>query len=191
MTPRANGRPRRRWGLLGVLVVVLAAGAAGAHWGPYPWAFPLLPTLTGSWNGELQAAAQDRRYVHLQLGLDTSRSSCHVACAISGDARVCDSRGAVQDYRVGGDPRNWRGTRFYLYLYARKPHAGALLDTAGTIEGTWHGDVLQLRARPTFDTVAPNGAITTYSRGLQSPPRSWQMRRGDTAKFAAGCSRLR
>ena len=173
-----------------MLFAVLAAGWVAVHWGPYPWAFPLLPTLTGSWQGELQVSGKDRRYVQLQLGLDTSKSSCRAECAIKGDALICDSQGRVQDYRVGGDPHNWRGTRFYLDLYAGKRHSGPLLDT-GRIEGEWHGDVLQLHARPTFDKVGPNGSITTYSGGLQAPPRGWRMRRGGQAQFASGCRRLR
>ena len=183
-------RRRRRWGLLAVLLVVAGACAVAIHWGPYPWAFPLLPTLTGSWNGEVQVAGQDRRYLYLALGLDTSKSSCYVDCAINGDALICDSRGAVQDYHVGGDPRNWRGTRFYLDLYPGKRHPGPLLDF-GRIEGAWHGDVLRLRARPTFDTVQRDGSITSVSDGTRPPLRSWQMRRGGRTEFASGCSRLR
>ncbi len=183
-------RRRRRWGLLAVLLVVAGACAVAIHWGPYPWAFPLLSTLTGSWNGEVQVAGQDRRYLYVALGLDTSKSSCHVDCAINGDALMCGSRGAVQDYHVAGDPRNWRGTRFYLDLCAGKRHPGPLLDF-GRIEGAWHGDVLRLRARPTFDTVQRDGSITSVSDGTQPPLRSWQMRRGGRTEFASGCSRLR
>jgi hypothetical protein len=184
------GRRKRRWGLLAVLVAVLAVIGGAIHWGPYPWAFPLLPTLTGSWNGELLVSGQDRRYLHLQLGLATSGSGCHSDCAIKGGALICGPRGGAQDYNVRGDPRNWRGTRFYLDLYAGKLHPGRLLDT-GRIDGEWHGDVLQLRARPTFATVGRDGSITSSSGGPQPPVRSWQMRRGGPAVFASGCSRLR
>jgi hypothetical protein len=121
--------------------------------------------------------------------LDTSKSSCHSDCAITGNALICDSQGAVQDYLVGGDPRNWRGTRFYLDLSAGKRHQGPLLDT-GRIEGQWNGDVLRLRARPTFDTVGRDGSISYVSGGPQPPLRSWQMRPGDRTAFATGCSRL-
>ena len=182
-------RRRRRWGLLTVLLLVLGACAVAIHWGPYPWAFPLLPTLTGSWNGELQVAGQDRRYLYVTLGLDTSKSSCHADCAIAGDALVCDSRGSVQAYHVAGDPRNWRGTRFYLDLFATKRRPGPLLDL-GTIEGEWHGDVLRLRARPTFNTVQRDGSVASVSGGTPPPLRSWQMRRGGRTAFASGCSRL-
>lgn len=181
---------RRRWRALAALVAVLALCGAAIHWGPYPWAFPLLPTLTGSWNGELRLAAHDRRYVHLKLGLDTSKSNCRGDCAINGDALICDSRGAVQEYLVGGDPHNWRGTRFYLDLYAHEPRPGQLLDL-GRIEGQWHGDVLQLHARPSFDTVGQDGSITSFSGPAQPLLRSWKMRRGDRTEFASGCSRLR
>ena len=183
-------RRRRRWGLLVLLLAVLGAAGVAIHWGPYPWAFPLLSTLTGSWNGELQVASQDRRYLHLELGLDTSKSSCHTDCAITGDALICDSHGSVQDYHVAGDPRNWRGTRFYLDLYAAKRHPGLLLEL-GRIEGDWRGDVLRLRAGPTFATVQRDGSITTASGGTQPPLRSWHMRRGGSAEFASGCAGLR
>src|ERR1700756_1622501 len=134
MIMAAGGRRRRRPALLAILVAFLAACGVALHWGPYPWAFPLLPTLTGSWNGELRVAAQDPRYVHLELRLDTSKSSCRSDCALTGDAIICDLQGPPQDYQVGGDPRNWRGSRFYLDLYAASRRRGPLLDT-GRIEG--------------------------------------------------------
>jgi hypothetical protein len=185
------------WKLLLVLVLawlVIWAIADVINWAEYPWKFPLLSTLTGDWNGELRLTANDRRYVHLHLAGPANFLSFpgDTNEPITGDALICNSKGSVQDYRVSGDTRNWRGSHFWINLGVgnRRP-PGPLLEPY-TIEGRWRGDVLNLRDKPQVNRIEPNGSIS-YGTSItrQLPQITWQMRRGSRAEFTRGCQQLR
>jgi hypothetical protein len=157
-----------------------------------PWlrSFGLWPTLTGDWYGRLDAPDGRASFVYLEIRGEVLRISGDGgggnAADIYGRARWCDESGRIWDYRVIGDPDNWRGTRFHLSTSRQfDSESGRSL---GNVQGEWSGD--EIRAVGDVYTHGPTATATATrdSAPAASPPLArYTLRRGTEADFLAAC----
>ena len=154
-----------------------------------PWirSFGLWPTLTGNWQGTLEAPNGGVSSVYLELRgevFSVSGSRGPRRASISGIARWCDESGRIRDYRISGAPDNWRGTQFHLSLREDDERDSGV--TLGDLRGEWSGD--EIRATGVLVPLARTAAAeaTRSSRPAPAPPQArYTLRRGDDDLLAS------
>ena len=193
----ARPRPLQRkhslsgWIVFAMIVVLGVGWVFGSTWAirwfDAPWSISMLgPTLTGHWEGPLQA----RQGAHYRLLLafeyvEAGRSSTN----LRGTGRICNRHGETFELSLRGRA-NRAGNRLMLTLpKADDVRPGPSL----TLEGHWDGQ--RLTVRPTSNPFLLDGtyqAVRTIS--TNDPDDSFtpsDLHPGDSAAFEAGCRQLR
>jgi hypothetical protein len=173
--------------IFGGIVAALLVGSFALDAPMAPWlrSFGLWPTLTGGWHGHVEAAGGPVTTIYLELDGVVRRRDSH----IGGTAKWCDEQGQVHAYTISGQPRNWRGSRFYLSLRSVvERESGA---SPGELEGEWHDD--EIRAAGVMVSHSRVATATaTRSSGPAGPPQIiYRLRRGTEREFLASCTASR
>jgi len=159
----------------------------GLRWLEAPWSFELLgPTLTGTWEGPMQArlGARYRLYLVLEFNYRNGRGYK----PLTGSGRICSQHRETYEYTLRGDADR-SGNDVELNLTYGDPVRSAL---GMRLQGAWDGSTLTLR--PRYNPFMPDGSFLLHRTVSTSEPddsfEPAQLRRADLAAFEAACRRL-
>lgn len=192
-TPRPPQRKRSLsgWIVFGMVLVIGIGWVFGStwviRWFDAPWSISALgPTLTGSWEGPLQAlqGAQYRLTLTFEY-VEAGRSNTN----LRGQGRICNRHGEIFELSLRGRA-NRAGSRLMLTLpKADDAQPGPSL----TLEGHWDGQ--KLTVRPTSNPFLADGAFQAVRTVSASDPDDsftpTDLAPGDNAAFEAACRQLR
>jgi hypothetical protein len=190
--PPQRKRPLSGWIVFALILVIGVGWVFGStwviRWFDAPWSIAALgPTLTGTWEGPLQAR-QGAQY-RLSVTLDYEEAGRHSSTNVRGTGRICNRYGQTFELLLRGRV-NRDGDRFKLTL----PKADDAQDGPSlTLDGHWSGD--ELTVKPTANPFLADGtfqAVRTIS--TNDPDDSFipsALRRADHATFEAACRELR
>ena len=188
--PPQRKRPLSGWIVIAVMSVLGVSWVFGStwmiRWFDAPWSIAALgPTLTGNWEGPIQA----RLGAHYRLLLtfeyvEAGRSSIN----LRGQGRIRNRDGETFELSLRGRA-NRAGSRLMLTLpKADDVHPGPSL----TLEGHWDGQ--KLTVRPTSNPFMTDGTYravrTVNTNDLDDSFTPSDLHPGDSAAFEAGCRQL-
>ncbi|MGE3912329.1 MAG: hypothetical protein AB7K36_23410 [Chloroflexota bacterium] len=177
----------RHLNTLAIIGVIAFALTFGLQWVRAPWSMSALgPTLTGVWEGPLQAAqgAEYRLFLDLRYRGIQGRIS---ASTLNGVARICTRQGTVYEYLVEGQATH-AGDSIALHLSYVDP---AQSDLNTQVTGSWTGDVLTVR--PLSNPFQPDGSFAAGQPAGNADTdafKSATLHRADAATYLMACGRL-
>ena len=176
--------------IVALITVVIAIDQWGVRWWQAPWSYAALgPTLTGTWEGALQAGQGTEYRLYLELeyrhhGRRLRRGESN----LTGRGLLCSRAGGVSDYDVNGDASR-SGESIWLSLDA-PDRAQSGRDM--TLRGSWDGSTLTLR--PSFNPFRPDGTFVPNPPVTPNAPDDGfapaALQKHDRASFLAACGRL-
>jgi hypothetical protein len=169
-----------------VIVGLVFLGTWGWQWIRAPWSLEILgPTLTGTWEGPLQARLGAEYRAYLDMGYQEDIES---RFNLTGRALICSRHGDLYEYTLDGEASR-SGDRVTIQLAYVDPVRSAL---GNSLEGTWHGETLTLR--PVTNPFMPDGTFQLHRAvSTADPDDSFapaELRRADLASYLAACGRL-
>jgi hypothetical protein len=155
------------------------------------------PTLTGTWDGQLQARQGGRYRLLLDIDYDDesrgggrrrSRVTDRTPGDLKGTARVCTPKGEIYAYAVNGHADR-SAEQVRLNLEYGDPALSALNLP---LEGSWRGDVLVVTTwKNPFGpdgSFQPNRSVDSASPDDRFAPA--ELRKAAVGDFEAACARL-
>lgn len=155
------------------------------RWIDAPWSYAALgPTLTGPWEGPLQARQGTSYRLYLDIAYERVGRS---ATNLRGSARVCSRNGGTFNLGLRGSA-NRSGNRIELVLYPPDDRPAPTIP----LIGGWDGQALTLRA--TDNPFQRDGTYQTVRTVSTSAPEDGFgitfLRASDLARFEAACRAL-
>jgi hypothetical protein len=166
----------------------------------YPWAsgwsssFTGRAPLVGEWYGEATTPTGRRQWLALDLSAHLGRCRTGDCARVRATGRVCEATG-TREYEGSGHARDWRGTRFDLYLRARDQRMEGMRVIK--LQGEHAGDVLRTVAQ--LEIAHGSTSIATDRTGRITQPAgdpdtrfpiNLILRKSGEADFQAACRRL-
>jgi hypothetical protein len=158
-----------------------------------------VPTLVGTWYGELTTPTGRRQWLALDLDLDSRLRPCTMQClTIKAEARVCDSQGERR-LTGGTRPANWSGTRValtvtgstadrYQIIRLKSERESDVLKTIAELESTRKTSTGAAVAAASEDS---HGNVVRRDAGADELfPIKLTLRRGSESEYAQACGRL-
>lgn len=176
-------------GLAFVALLLFLTMAAEIPFAPWSISFGLWPTLTGRWLGTATGAPASVLFLDLSGGM--GRGPGPNRAYIDGRALWCDGTGAIREYRVSGEPGNWRGTIFGISTTETSPlRPGPSLSR---LRGRWDRDVIEAESLVIQSAGdAPTVAEVSESAPSGRAPDVWRyvLHHGSETDFLAACERM-
>lgn len=175
--------------LLAFVGVLYIAGVWGIQWFRAPWSMPALgPTLTGAWEGPMQAQFGAPYRLYLDLRYRDLQGRMAWSSNLTGAARICTRHGEVYEFTLDGEASR-TGDHIELKLTFVDPARSGLWTH---FEGNWDGRTLTLQ--PLKNPFMPDGTYAEQRTVSASDPddnfQQTALQKADAASFLISCGRL-